>query len=252
MYLECTRFASEAMSSIRIVSSLTLERTVLESFQSRLDECSRRELRSKMMKMLVHAFSESVSLAVTSLVFCACGGESYIIIALRESRPPINTSTGIKPTGTGSEKAPVIEFRDVSFAYASRPNHNVLKGQDLSIQKGQSVGIVGASGCRKSTLIALLERFYDVTSGQLLVGGAPLSELDVHHHRSIIGMVSQDTMLFQVTIREMVRLGLPDDKEDEATANERVERTCRSANMHDFILSLPEGYGTPPTSEIVA
>jgi ATP-binding cassette subfamily B (MDR/TAP) protein 1 len=103
---------------------------------------------------------------------------------------------------------------------------------------------VGASGCGKSTLIALLERFYDVTSGQLLVGGIPLSELDVHHHRSNIGLVSQDTMLFQGTIRENVLLGLHDNKKDEATANERVERACRSANMHEFILSLPEGYST--------
>lgn len=285
MYLECARFASEAVSSIRTVSSLTLEHKVLDSFQSRLDECSRRELRNKMVTMLVHAFAESISLAVTSLAFWYGGkllsqGEYALrdffiafmavligsqtagilfgfssdvsrahaaanhIIALRESRPPINTSTGSKIATTRSEIAPVIEFRNVNFAYASRPDHNFLKGLNLSIQKGQSIGIVGASGCGKSTVIALLERFYDVTSGQLLVEGTPLSELDVHHHRSNIGLVSQDTMLFQGTIRENVLLGLHDDKEDEATANERVERACRSANMHDFILSLPDGYST--------
>jgi ATP-binding cassette subfamily B (MDR/TAP) protein 1 len=285
MYLECARFASEAMSSIRTVSSLTLEQKVLDSFQSRLDECSRRELRGKMVTMLVHAFSESVSLAVTSLAFWYGGkllsqGEYALrdffiafmavligsqtagilfgfssdvskahaaanhIIALRESRPPINTSTGRIVATTRSEKAPVIEFQNVNFAYASRPDHNVLKGLNLRIQKGQSIGIVGASGCGKSTIIALLERFYDVTSGQLLVGGIPLSELDVHHHRSNIGLVSQDTMLFQGTIRENVLLGLHDNEKDEATANERVERACRSANMHEFILSLPEGYST--------
>ncbi|KAH6622419.1 putative ABC transporter [Boeremia exigua] len=284
MYLECARFASEAVSSIRTVSSLTLEHKVLGSFQSRLDECSKREFRSKMVTMLVHAFAESINLAVTSLAFWYGGkllsqGEYSLrdffiafmavligsqtagilfgfssdvsrahaaanhIIALRESRPPINTSTGSKISNTGG-KAPIIEFRDVNFAYASRPNHNVLKGLNLSIQRGQSIGIVGASGCGKSTIIALLERFYDVTSGQLLVGGTPLSQLDVHHHRSNIGLVSQDTMLFQGTIRENVLLGLRDEEQDEATASERVERACRSANMHEFILSLPDGYLT--------
>ncbi|KAH5054470.1 hypothetical protein HBI73_226010 [Parastagonospora nodorum] len=238
-----------------------------------------------MVTMLVHAFAESVNLAVTSLAFWYGGellsqGEYTLreffiafmsvligsqtagvlfgyssdvskahaaanhIIALRDSRPPITTSTGSKITMTGCEKAPLIEFRNVNFAYASRPNHNVLKGLNLSIQKGQSIGIVGASGCGKSTIIALLERFYDVTSGQLLVGGTPLSEQDVHHHRSNIGMVSQDTMLFQGSIRENILLGLHDDEEDEATATSRVERACRSANMHEFILSLPAGYST--------
>jgi ATP-binding cassette subfamily B (MDR/TAP) protein 1 len=285
MYLECARFASEAISAIRTVSSLTLEHKVLDAFQARLDECSRRELRSKMVTMLVHAFAESVNLAVTSLAFWYGGkllseGEYELrdffiafmavlvgsqtagilfgyssdvsrahaaanhIIALRESRPPINTSTGSKGALTGSEKAPVIDFQGVNFAYPSRPGHNVLKGLNLSIERGQSIGIVGASGCGKSTIIALLERFYDVTSGQLLVSGTPLSALDVRHHRSNIGLVSQDTMLFQGTIRENILLGLRDDNEDATTAKERVERACRSANMHDFILSLPEGYET--------
>ena len=170
MYLECARFASEAVRSIRTVSSLTLEQKVLDSFRSRLDECSRRELRSKMVTMLVHAF------AVTSLAFWYGGkllsqGEYALrdffiafmavligsqtagilfgyssdvskahaaanhIIALQESRPPINTSTGSKITMTGSEKAPLIESRDITFAYPSRANHNVLKGLSLSVQK---------------------------------------------------------------------------------------------------------------------
>ncbi|USP73418.1 putative ABC transporter [Curvularia clavata] len=244
MYLECARFASEAVRSIRTVSSLTLEQKVLDSFWSRLDECSRRELRSKMVTMLVHAFAESVNLAVTSLAFWYGGkllsqGEYALrdffiafmavligsqtagilfgyspdvskahaaanhIIALQESRPPINTSTGSKITMTGSEKTPLIEFRDITFVYPSRPNHNVLKGLSLSVQKGQSIGI----------------------AGQLLIGGTPLSELDG-------------------TIQENILLGLHDNDQDETSANARVERTCRSANMHDFILSLPEGYST--------
>ncbi|KAH5753980.1 hypothetical protein HBI16_231290 [Parastagonospora nodorum] len=217
-----------------------------------------------MVTMLVHAFAESVNLAVTSLAFWY-GGEllsqgeytlreffiAFMSVLIgsqtagvlfgyssdsgvraqkgvgsffRSAWPLITTSTGSKITMTGCEKAPLIEFRNVNFAYASRPNHNVLKGLNLSIQKGQSIGIVGLQA--------------------LLVGGTPLSEQDVHHHRSNIGMVSQDTMLFQGSIRENILLGLHDDEEDEATATSRVERACRSANMHEFILSLPAGYST--------
>lgn len=103
---------------------------------------------------------------------------------------------------------------------------------------------MGASGCGKSTIIALLERFYDVSSGQLLVDGMPISDLDVHHHRSRIGLVSQETALFQGTIRDNILLGLPDDEVNAPEASERVEKACKSAHMHDFIMSLPDGYST--------
>jgi ATP-binding cassette subfamily B (MDR/TAP) protein 1 len=162
---------------------------------------------------------------------------------LRASQPPINTSTGIKALAASDDSA-AVEFRNVTFAYPSRPNHPALDGLSLKIGKGQSVGIVGASGCGKSTMIGLLERFYDISSGQLLIQGTQLRDLDVHHYRSRVGLVSQETMLFQGSISENVLLGLPDNEALEPDAHERVERACRSANMHEFICSLPEGYDT--------
>ncbi|GKT93660.1 LOW QUALITY PROTEIN: ABC transporter [Colletotrichum tofieldiae] len=166
------------------------------------------------------------------------------ILDLRASQPPINTSTGIKALPASGEESAIIELRDVTFAYPSRPDHLALNNLNLKIGKGQSVGIVGASGCGKSTIIGLLERFYDVTSGQLLIEGRQLQDLDVHHHRSRVGLVSQETMLFQGSISDNILLGLPDDEAIAPNAHERVERACRSANMHDFISSLPEGYAT--------
>ncbi|KAG7046394.1 multidrug resistance protein [Colletotrichum scovillei] len=284
-YLESARFASEAVGAIRTVSSLTLEDKVLNGFKSRLDECASRELRSKMITMVVHAFAESINMAVTGLAFWYGGkllSEGHYdmrtffivfmavlmgsqsggvlfgfssnvsrahsaanhIIDLRLSQPPINTSSGVKEMPESENNRAAIEFRDVTFAYPSRPNRSVLHGLNLKILRGQSVGIVGASGCGKSTIVALLERFYDIDSGQLLVEGTTIRDLDVQFHRSRIGLVSQDTALFQGSIRDNILLGLPDDEAAAPDADDRVERACRSANMHDFISSLPDGYAT--------
>ncbi|KAK1522661.1 multidrug resistance protein 3 [Colletotrichum paranaense] len=284
-YLESARFASEAVGAIRTVSSLTLEDKVLNGFKSRLDECASRELRSKMITMVVHAFAESINMAVTGLAFWYGGkllSEGHYdmrtffivfmavlmgsqsggvlfgfssnvsrahsaanhIIDLRISQPPINTSSGVKELPESENNRVAIEFRDVTFAYPSRPNRSVLHGLNLKILRGQSVGIVGASGCGKSTIVALLERFYDINSGQLLVEGTTIRDLDVQFHRSRIGLVSQDTALFQGSIRDNILLGLLDDEAAAPDADDRVERACRSANMHDFISSLPDGYAT--------
>lgn len=166
------------------------------------------------------------------------------IIDLRRSRPPINTSTGSKPTSGQSEIA--IEFKDVRFSYPTRPEQ-VLRGINLKIRRGQSVGVVGASGCGKTTIISLLERFYDIDSGALLIHGEPLTSLDVHAYRSMIGLVSQDTTLYQGSIRENVLLGTSED-----VGEARLIQACKDANIHDFITSLPEGYDTDAGSRGLA
>jgi ATP-binding cassette subfamily B (MDR/TAP) protein 1 len=166
------------------------------------------------------------------------------IIDLRRSRPPINTSTGAKPTPGQSEIA--IEFKDVRFSYPTRPEQ-VLRGINLKIRRGQSVGVVGASGCGKTTIISLLERFYDIDSGALLIHGEPLTSLDVHAYRSMIGLVSQDTTLYQGSIRENVLLGTSED-----VGEARLIQACKDANIHDFITSLPEGYDTDAGSRGLA
>ncbi|KAL2879796.1 hypothetical protein SGCOL_004839 [Colletotrichum sp. CLE4] len=265
-HLESARFAAEAVGAIRPVSSLTLENKILNGFKARLDECASRELRSKMITMVVHAFAESINMAVTGLAFwyggkllsegrydmrtffivfmavlmgSQSGGVLFgfssnvsrahsaanHIIDLRTSQPPINTSSGLKELPASKNSPAAIEFRDVTFAYPSRPTRSVLHGLNLKILRGQSVGIVGASGCGKSIMVALLERFYDINSGQLLVEGTPLRDLDG-------------------SIRDNILVGLSDEEAAAPDADERVERACCLANMHDFISSLPEVYGT--------
>ncbi len=173
------------------------------------------------------------------------------IIDLRRSQPLINGSTGDHQAPV-SEKGIAIEFRNVSFSYHTRPDVPVLRKLNLKVNKGESVGIAGASGCGKSTIIALLERFYDVEQGEILIGGAPMRQLDVHCHRSRLGLVTQDTTLYQGSIRENVLLGkvsgqaiddyYPQPKTQ--VDDEAVIRACKLAHIHDFIMSLPEGYHT--------
>ena len=108
------------------------------------------------------------------------------------------------------------------------------------------IGVVGPSGCGKTTVVSLLERFYDIQSGQIRVNGQSLKSLDVHAHRATIGLVSQDTTLYQGSIKENVLLGT--SSEDEA----ELFQACRDANIHDFIMSLPEGYETDSGSRGLA
>ncbi len=133
-----------------------------------------------------------------------------------------------------------IEFRDVHFRYPTRPEQPVLRGLNLTVSPGQYIALVGASGCGKSTTIALLERFYDPLAGGIFVDGKEISSLNISDYRSFIALVSQEPTLYQGTIRENVLLGA--DRED--VPDSEIEFACREANIYDFIMSLPEGFST--------
>ena len=169
------------------------------------------------------------------------------ILHLRKQKPPINSSSGMQLPSDLTETA--IEFKNVRFAYPSRPEFNVLQGMNFKIHRGQTVGIVGASGCGKTTVITLLERFYDIASGQILIHGQPLSSLDIKSYRSTVGLVSQDTTLYQGSIRENILLGIRDDGD---ISEETLIQACKDANIHTFINSLPEGYSTDAGSRGLA
>ena len=182
------------------------------------------------------------------------------ILYLRDQKPPINSSTGLTPKEhTTDPSAPVdktevaISFQNVRFAYPTRPELPVLRGLNLTIRRGQSVGIVGASGCGKTTVIGLLERFYDIKSGRIEIHGQELRDLDVHAYREGVALVSQDTTLYQGSIRDNVLLGIKDeDIYSKEELDAKVEKACREANIHDFIMSLPSGYSTDSGSRGLA
>lgn len=133
-----------------------------------------------------------------------------------------------------------IEFRDVHFRYPTRPEQPVLRGLNLSVTPGQYIALVGASGCGKSTTIALLERFYDPLVGGIYIDGKEISSLNINDYRSHIALVSQEPTLYQGTVAENILLGA--DRVD--VPQSEIEHACREANIYDFIMSLPEGFST--------
>ena len=129
-----------------------------------------------------------------------------------------------------------IELRDIHFGYdAARP---ILKGVDLLVEPGQTVAIVGSSGSGKSTIGRLLFRFYDVTGGALLIDGQDVRDVTQDTLHAQIGVVPQDTVLFNDTIHYNIAYGRPEASEAE------IRESARAAKIHDFIMSLPDGYKT--------
>ena len=135
-----------------------------------------------------------------------------------------------------------IEFRDVHFRYPTRPEQPVLRGLNLTVKPGQYVALVGASGCGKSTTIAMLERFYDPLVGGVYVDGKEISSINISNYRNYLALVSQEPTLYQGTIRENILLGA--DKKEEDVHEEDIMQACKDANIYDFILSLPDGFNT--------
>ncbi|KAI8952791.1 P-loop containing nucleoside triphosphate hydrolase protein [Xylaria longipes] len=135
-----------------------------------------------------------------------------------------------------------VKFKQVKFSYPARPNRQILKGLDIDIPPGQFCALVGPSGAGKSTIISLLERMYSVESGSIEVGGFNISSKSEPVFRDDIGLVPQDSVLFDGSIRFNVALGARPGIEP---SDADIEEACKLANIHDTIVALPDGYNTP-------
>ncbi|KAF7933277.1 hypothetical protein EAE99_003162 [Botrytis elliptica] len=166
------------------------------------------------------------------------------ILGLRSRAASITDGTTSQQRNYDDEKVrktPVsIDFQGVEFSYPTSSQHAVLKEIDFMIEPGQNLAIVGPSGSGKSTIIALLEKFYTINNGSIFINSSSLNEIDTQYHRSQTGLVSQNTTLFEGTLRENILLGV----RDLSSIDERLEKAAKDANIHDFIISLPEGYNT--------
>ena len=131
-----------------------------------------------------------------------------------------------------------VEFKDVSFAYADRAERPVLRNISFTARAGQVIAIVGLSGAGKTTLVNLLPRFYDVTAGAILIDGVDIRDVTLKSLRQQIGIVTQETVLFDDTIANNIAYGLP------GTSSEAIERAARAAHAHEFIHALPDRYET--------
>lgn len=130
-----------------------------------------------------------------------------------------------------------IEFKEVSFSYEDH-NEEVLSHVNLEVKPGDYVALVGTSGAGKTTLCSLIPRFYDVSSGEILLDGTDIRKIRLEDLRRQIGIVQQDVYLFAGTILENIRYGKPD------ATDEEVIRAAKAANAHDFIMEMPEDYDT--------
>eukprot|EP00246_Nothoceros_aenigmaticus_P000167 TRINITY_DN1022_c0_g1_i1.p1 TRINITY_DN1022_c0_g1~~TRINITY_DN1022_c0_g1_i1.p1 ORF type:complete len:1043 (+),score=224.73 TRINITY_DN1022_c0_g1_i1:192-3131(+) len=160
----------------------------------------------------------------------------YKIMQMIYRKPSMDvTSSGgrILPEVNGA-----IDLVNVEFSYPSRPSVVVFKNLSLHIAPGKTVAIVGSSGSGKSTVISLIERFYDPLSGQVLLDGHDIKSLQLKWYREQIGLVNQEPALFATTIRANILYG----KEDGTT--EEIENAARAANAHGFITQLPHAYNT--------
>jgi len=131
-----------------------------------------------------------------------------------------------------------IEFRNVSFSYEDARPQAILRGISLTVPAGQMVAIVGRSGAGKTTLVNLIPRFFDVTSGTILIDGLDVRDVTLKSLRSQVGMVTQETVLFDDTISNNIAYGAI------RATPEEIEAVARAAHAHEFIAALPEGYRT--------
>ena len=130
----------------------------------------------------------------------------------------------------------LVEFKNVNFHY--NEDKPILRNISFTVEPGRSVAIVGPSGAGKSTVINLIPRLFDVVDGEILLDRRDVREYDLVWLRSNIGLVTQDTYLFNGTVRENLLYAFPD------AAEELIVKACGEANIHDFIMSLPNGYDT--------
>ncbi|KAF9804800.1 hypothetical protein SFRURICE_007703 [Spodoptera frugiperda] len=276
-----TAIATEAVVSIKTVQSLGVELVFLKKFEEALNEacaavskktrwrglvlglgvyvpfmayCSATvygavlvaygEIEYKIVMLVNEAIMYGAYMLGQSLVYVpsfnsakTCGAR---ILALIKRTPRVKTEDGIRDkkdwAATGN-----FSIRDVEFSYPTRPHLRILKGIDLKVDAGKTVALVGSSGCGKSTVLQLMQRFYDPDSGNIELDSRDIrSSLTLSRLRRQLGVVQQEPILFDRTLAENIAYG---DNNRKVTMHEIVA-AAKAANIHSFIVSLPKGYDT--------
>uniref|UniRef100_A0A7N6ASE6 ATP-binding cassette, sub-family B (MDR/TAP), member 4 n=1 Tax=Anabas testudineus TaxID=64144 RepID=A0A7N6ASE6_ANATE len=164
--------------------------------------------------------------------FASARGAAHKVYSIIDHKPSIDSFSddGFKPDAIKGN----IEFKNIHFTYPSRADVKVLNNMSLSVRSGQTIALVGSSGCGKSTTIQLLLRFYDPQEGSVCIDGHDIRSLNIRYLREMIGVVSQEPILFATTIAENIRYGRPDVTQQE------IEQAAKEANAYDFIMNLPD------------
>ncbi|XP_047446806.1 ATP-binding cassette sub-family B member 9 [Mugil cephalus] len=175
---------------------------------------------------------ESIASVYTGLMQGVGAAEKvFEYLDRKPNHPPEGTEAPETCTG-------LVEFKDISFAYPTRPETEILKGVSFTLRPGEVTALVGPSGSGKSSCVSLLENFYLPQQGQVLLDGKPVSTFQHHYLHSKVALVGQEPVLFARTVQENIIYGLTD------VPTEAVVQAAIKANAHDFITSLTEGYNT--------
>ncbi|XP_076187478.1 ATP-binding cassette sub-family B member 5 isoform X7 [Aptenodytes patagonicus] len=276
---EAGRISTESVENIRTVASLTREEAFYERYVTSLNgpyrhsltkapfygftygvaQCANYFINAAVFRfgawLIAHCLSnfENVFIVFSSVIFAAANvGQSASlapdygkarmsaqrIFQLLDRKPLIDSYSEEGDKLSNFEGN--IEFRNIHFVYPTRPEFQVLQGLNVKVNKGQTLALVGSSGCGKSTSIQLLERFYDPVEGQVLADGFDTRSLHLQWLRSRLGLVSQEPILFDCSIAENIRYG----DNGRVVSQEEIEEAAKAANIHTFIEKLPEKYNT--------
>ena len=160
------------------------------------------------------------------------------VFQLLDRKPKIDTNPAVGLKLNQVEGS--LKIRQAEFSYPTRRDVQILNRLNLSIKTGESIALVGESGCGKSTVIQLIQRLYDLDSGSLELQGTNIESLNLPYVRSKLGIVSQEPVLFDRSIAENIQYG----DNERAVTMEEVIAAARKANIHEFVSALPEGYET--------
>eukprot|EP00179_Madagascaria_erythrocladioides_P007017 CAMPEP_0198307156 /NCGR_PEP_ID=MMETSP1450-20131203/69_1 /TAXON_ID=753684 ORGANISM="Madagascaria erythrocladiodes, Strain CCMP3234" /NCGR_SAMPLE_ID=MMETSP1450 /ASSEMBLY_ACC=CAM_ASM_001115 /LENGTH=1259 /DNA_ID=CAMNT_0044009719 /DNA_START=76 /DNA_END=3852 /DNA_ORIENTATION=- len=282
-YAAAGRIASEAVDNIRTVQSLGIERHFLGKYEKELDGPLAQGRKSAWTSGVAFGFSEfsmfslwslafwygsdlvrngncdflGLMKAVTGLLFGAfsLGQVSAFApdigaarIAATKIFRLLDRESEIDPKDPSGAKLDIVEgnvsLKGVHFEYPTRPEVKVLRGMSVSVGTGQTLALVGESGCGKSTSVGLLERFYNIREGSVCLDGQDISQLNTAWVRSQMSIVSQEPDLFNTTVKENIAYGFSKE-EGTIVTDDQIIAAAKKANAHDFISKLPKGYDTP-------
>uniref|UniRef100_A0A093UVV3 Leptomycin B resistance protein pmd1 n=1 Tax=Talaromyces marneffei PM1 TaxID=1077442 RepID=A0A093UVV3_TALMA len=276
LYERSAGYACEAVTDVRTVAALTREREICAEYYQQVQGIIAKNLPSVATTSILYACSQSLFFGCTALSFWYGGNliadGKYTLFELfvcfieimfatqsvgtifsfapdmaRAKEAAVNLKNIYEQEPEASEGNPLdldklqgkIVFENVSFRYPTRPTKYSLRDVKISIEPGQHVALVGSSGSGKSTIIALLERFYEAEQGLITLDGKDIRDCSTSQYRSAFGLVSQEPTMLRGTIRENILLGL-----DQEIPEESIVTACKDANIYEFIQSLPDGMAT--------
>jgi len=269
----------EAVTSIRTISFLTLEASILREYNEVLENIVAKVISGLIVTLIPYALSQSIDFLIMGLGFWyesrLIASEEYtttqffvifiaVIFGGQDTAQFFSYTTSItkakvaanyvlwlrtirvniRETDENRDRKPsedgLIGVENIEFRYKQRDATKVLRGISMKIEPGTHIAIVGPFGCGKSTIISLLERFYDPTSGRITLNEDDISLMSPHAYRRYMSLVQQEPPLYLGSVRENIAIGLKYEPSEE-----EVQEACRQANALNFVSSLPEGLNTP-------